>query len=48
MSEKFAMTITAVGEVRDADGTLVGEQDITETIHVTAAEANALTQGEKP
>jgi hypothetical protein len=42
----FALTFTATGQVHDADGNLVGTQDITETIHVTAAEANALIEGE--
>jgi hypothetical protein len=46
MSEMFALTFTASGEVHDADGNLIGQQDITETIHVTAAQAQALIEGE--
>lgn len=45
MTEMFALTITASGEVHDADGNLVGQQDITETIHVTEAQARALLEG---
>jgi len=46
MTELFALTLTATGEVRDADGNLIGQQDISETIHVTAAQAQALIEGE--
>lgn len=46
MTELFALTLTATGQVHDADGNLVSEQDITETIHVTAAQAQALIEGE--
>jgi hypothetical protein len=42
VSELFALTITATGQVHDADGNLVGQQDITETINVTAEQAAAL------
>jgi len=48
MSELYALTFTATGQVHDADGNLVGEQDITETIHVTAEQAQALIQGDTP
>ena len=45
MTELYAMTFTATGEVRDADGNLVGQQEINETITVTEAQARALIEG---
>jgi hypothetical protein len=46
MTELYAMTITATGEVRDADGNLVSQQDITETITLTAEQLQELIEGE--
>lgn len=39
----FALTVTAIGEVRDADGNLISSEPIESTIHVTADELAALT-----
>ena len=35
MSQMFAVTITATGEVRDADGNLVSSSPVEATIEVT-------------
>ena len=41
--QQYAITITAVGEVRDADGNLVSSEPIEATHIVTADELAALT-----
>jgi hypothetical protein len=42
VSEVFELTITATGLVHDAEGNLIGQRDISETITVTAEQAAAL------
>jgi len=45
--QMYAMKITAVGEVRDADGNLVSSEPVGATINVTESELRALLEGEK-
>ena len=45
MTELFALTFTATGEVHDADGNLISSTPISETIHVTEAQARAILEG---
>jgi hypothetical protein len=44
MTELYAMTITATGEVRDADGNLVSSEPIEATITLTAEQLQAITE----
>jgi hypothetical protein len=44
MTELFKMTITAVGEVRDADGNLISSEPIEATALLTAEQVKALTE----
>ncbi len=44
--QMYEVVITAVGEVRDADGNLISAEPISATMHVTADELAALTEGE--
>lgn len=41
-AQTFDLTISAVGEVRDADGNLIGTEPIEATMRVTADELAAL------
>ena len=43
---KFQVKITAVSEIRDADGNLVSAEPVETTMIVDEATARALTQGE--
>lgn len=43
--QMFEVNIAAIGEVRDADGNLISSEPITATLHVTADELAALTEG---
>ena len=42
MTQMFELTITAVGEVRDADGNLVSTEPVEATMRVNADELAAL------
>jgi hypothetical protein len=44
-TQMFEVVISAVGEVRDAEGNLISAEPVTATMHVTAEELAALTEG---
>lgn len=46
MSQMYEVVITAVGEVRDADGNLVSSEPIEAVMHLTQEQVDALTEGE--
>lgn len=48
MSQLYELHVTAVGEVRDADGNLISTQPIDTTITVTADQLAALTEENTP
>lgn len=45
-TQLYEMTITAVGEVRDADGNLISSEPIKETQTITHEQMLKLTEGE--
>ena len=45
---RFEVKITAVGEVRDADGNLISSEPVEATLNLTADEVRALTEGDTP
>lgn len=44
MTELFQMTITATGEVRDAEGNLISSEPIEATVLLTAEQVEELTK----
>lgn len=44
--QMFEVVISAMGEVRDADGALISAEPITATMHLTADELAAFTEGD--
>lgn len=49
MSEQmFQLKITAIGEVRDADGNLLSAEPVESVLTVTESELRALIEGELP
>lgn len=46
MSQMFDVVITAMGEVRDADGNLISSEPIEALMTMTEEQVTALTQGE--
>jgi len=44
----FQLRITAVGEVRDADGNLISAEPVETVLTVTEREARAILEGEAP
>jgi hypothetical protein len=46
--QMFAMKITAVGEVRDADGNLISADPVEATLIVSESDLRALTEGDRP
>jgi hypothetical protein len=46
MTQMFEVVIKAVGEVRDKDGNLISASPVEATMHLTADEVAALTEGD--
>ena len=46
--QMFQLRITAVGEVRDADGNLISAEPVETVLTVTEREARAILEGEAP
>jgi hypothetical protein len=46
MTQMYEVVLKATGEVRDKDGNLVSSEPIETTMHLTAEQVRALTEGE--
>lgn len=46
MSQMYEVVVTAVGEVRDADGNLISSEPVEARMELTAEQVAELTKGE--
>jgi hypothetical protein len=46
--QMYAVKVSAIGEVRDAEGNLVSSEPVESTIICTEAEARAILEGNAP